>query len=234
MKYFNNYQYLTLVLLFLLSFSFLTACDQRETIREIDPDTTPPMTDNDDDPISTPPDSSPDTGDNTPGGGGAPGGSGGGGGGTPGDDDDDDDVVMDDPNPPDTGTGVIRGTVVSSTGTDLNGVHVRAINVDDTNVQISSFSGIDCGLVLSDGVFCIENVPPGTYRILIERLDGSPAAFESDRYSQFISAEVTNLVFPDEYWNGANESDSDDVMEIETVVVTNGMTVDNIDFITND
>ena len=231
---FNKLKLFSPFLILFFSIAFITACDQRESIREVNPDTNPPVVDDDDDPVSTPPDSSPDMGDGTPGGGGAPGGSGGGGGGTPGDDDDDDDTVMDDPNPPDTGTGVIRGTVVSSTATNLNGVHVRAVNVDNTNVQISSFSGIDCGLVLSDGVFCIENVPPGTYRVLIERLDGSPAAFQTNRYSEYISSEVTNLVFPDEYWNGANESDTDDVMEIETIVVTNGMTVDNIDFITND
>ena len=85
-----------------------------------------------------------------------------------------------------------------------------------------------------DGAFSIQFVPPGTYRVLIERLDSRNSIFESNRYSEFISNEATNLVFPDEYWNGANESDTDDVMEIETIVVTNGMTVDNIDFITND
>ena len=31
-----------------------------------------------------------------------------------------------------------------------------------------------------------------------------------------------------------NESDTDDVTEIETVIVTDGMTVDNVNFITND
>ena len=36
---------------------------------------------------------------------------------------------------------------------------------------MSSFSGIDCDLILLDGEFCIQNVPTGTYRVLIEKMD---------------------------------------------------------------
>jgi len=208
----------------LLSFSFLAGCNQNETSRQINPDNTPPeMPSDSDDPISTPTDSDPTDGDGSDGGGG--GGTVGGGGGEP---------PMDDPTPPDTGTGEIRGSVVSSIDGSLNGVHVRAINVDDPNIQISSFSGIDTDLMLVDGAFSIQNVPPGTYRVLIERLDGDPAAFTPGRFSPFIIDEATTLVFPDEYWNDAGESAIDDPMDFETVVVTNGMTVNGIDFITND
>ncbi len=213
-------------LLLIFSIILITACDQRESSREINPDNNPPVVDNDDDPVSTPPDTIP-PGDG--GGGGTPGAPGGGGGGEP-----PEPPPPDDPTPPDTGTGEIRGTVESSSGTPLNGVHVRAVNINDTNIQVSSFSGIDTDLTLVDGAFSIQNVPPGTYRVLIERLDNRNIFFESDRYSSFILNEATTLVFPDEYWNGANESDTDDVTEIETVVVTDGMTVDNVNFITND
>jgi len=209
----------------LLSFSFLTGCNQNETGRQINPDNTPPeMPSDSDDPISTPPDSNPTDGDGSDGGSGG-GGTVGGGGGVP---------PMDDPTPPDTGTGEIRGSVVSLIDGPLNGVHVRAINIDDTNVQISSFSGIDTDLMLVDGAFSIQNVPPGTYRVLIERLDGDPAAFTPGRFSIFILDEATTTIFPDEYWNDAGESAIDDPMDFETVVVTNGMTVNGIDFITND
>ena len=217
-------------IIFLILFSFLTACDENDSAREVNrpnPSSTPSDSDG---PVSTPADSNPRDGNDTPGAGSTP--VGGGGGGTTGDDDDD--VVMDDPTPPAEGTGIIRGMVVSSGSTPLNGVHVRAVNVDNTNLQISSFSGIDCDLVLLDGEFCIQNVPAGTYRVLIERLDGSPAAFTPSRYSPFILDEATTLVFPDEYWNGASESDSDDPMEIETIIVMDGMTVNGINFITND
>ena len=220
-------------IIFLFLFSFLTACEENDSAREVNrPDISDPS--DADGPISTPADSNPIDGNDTPGGGSTPlGGGGGGGGGTAGDDDDD--VVMDDPTPPAEGTGIIRGMVQSSTGADLNGVHVRAVNVDNTNIQISSFSGIDCDLILLDGEFCIQNVPAGTYRVLIERLDGIPAAFDPSRYSPYIIDEVTNLIFPDEYWNGAaNESDTDDTMEIETIVVMDGMKVNGIDFVTND
>ena len=148
-----------------------------------------------------------------------------------GDDDDDDDFV-DDPNPPETGTGVIRGSVVSSTGIPLNGVHVRAININNTDSQMSSFSGIDSDLDLEDGAFSIQNLPPGTYRVVIEKMDTRSSAFDPDRYSQFVIA-GTNLNFPDEYWNGADESDDDDPADFEPIVVTNGSTVNGIDIITN-
>ena len=134
------------------------------------------------------------------------------------------------------GTGEIRGTVVSSTGTPLNGVHVRAVNIADTNLQISTISGIDRNLVISDGAFTIQNVPPGSYRVLIEKLDGRNSVFNINTtgYSDFISAESTTLNFPDEYYNGADESDSDVTTDFELVAVTNGVITDDIDFITND
>ena len=145
--------------------------------------------------------------------------------------DDDDDDFMDDSTLL-TGTGIIRGSVVSSTGTPLNGVHVRAVNVDDTDIQMSSFSGIDSDLELEDGAFSIQNLPPGTYRVVIEKMDDRSSAFDPDRYSLFVIA-GTNVNFPDEYWNGADESDEDDPSEFEEIVVSNGSTVNGIDIITN-
>ena len=180
-----------MLLLLILSFTFVVACDSGSN-RETDPD------------IPTPP--------------------------IVGDDDDDD--FMDDPNPPQTGTGEIRGSVVSSTGIPLNGVHVRAININNTDSQMSSFSGIDSDLVLEDGAFSIQNLPPGTYRVVIEKMDDRSSAFDPDRYSLFVIA-GTNLNFPDEYWNGADESDEDDTSDFEPIVVTNGSTVNGIDIVTN-
>lgn len=147
--------------------------------------------------------------------------------------DDDDDDFMDDFNPPETGTGVIRGSVVSSTGIPLNGVHVRAINIDNRDSQMSSFSGIDSDLDLEDGAFSIQNLPPGTYRVVIEKMDTRSSAFDPNRYSQLV-IDGTNLEFPDEYWNGANESDDDNPSDFEPIVVANGTTVNGIDIITND
>jgi hypothetical protein len=150
--------------------------------------------------------------------------------------DDDDDVVGDDDDdivPPVVGMGAIRGSVTSPTGIPLNGVHVRAINIDNTDLQMSSFSGIDCDLILLDGEFCIQNVPAGTYRVLIEKMDDRSSAFDPERYSLFVIAGTT-LDFPDEYWNGADESDEDTPSDFEPIVVSNGSTVNGIDIITND
>jgi len=147
--------------------------------------------------------------------------------------DDDDDDFMDDNIIPLTGTGEIRGSVVSSTGTPLNGVHVRAVNISNTNLQMSSFSGIDSDLEVEDGAFSIQNLPPGTYRVVIEEMDDRSSVFDPDRYSLFVIA-GTNINFPDEYWNGADESDEDTPSDFEPIVVTNGSTVNGIDIITND
>jgi len=146
-------------------------------------------------------------------------------------DDDDDDFVDDTPLL--TGTGIIRGSVVSSTGIPLNGVHVRAINIDNTDLQMSSFSGIDSDLDLEDGAFSIQYIPPGTYRVVIEKMDDRSSAFDPERYSSFVIAGTT-LDFPDEFWNGADESDEDTPSDFEPIVVTNGSTVNGIDIITND
>jgi len=149
-----------------------------------------------------------------------------------GDDDDDDDDDFVDDTPLLSGTGIIRGSVVSSTGTPLNGVHVRAINIDNTDLQMSSFSGIDSNLDIEDGAFSIQNIPPGTYRVVIEKMDDRSSVFDPARYSDFVIAGTT-LDFPDEYWNGADESDEDTPSDFEPIVVTNGSTVNGIDIITN-
>ena len=196
--------FFSILLLILLSFAIVGGCGGGDNSREIDPDTTTTGDDGGDSGTST------DTGDTT--------------------DDAGDDG---EPNPPETGTGTIRGTVVSSDGTPLNGVHVRAVNIDDTNIQISSFSGIDSNLVLINGAFSIQNVPPGSYKVLIEKMDDRNSAFDPTRYSAFVIAGTT-LSFPDEYYNGSDESDSDDTTDFDVITVTNGATVGGINIITND
>ena len=139
-----------------------------------------------------------------------------------------------DGNTPESGNGTIRGTVMSSSGELLNGVHVRAVDVDDTDQQISAFSGIDSDIFFADGVFSIQNVPPGSYRILIEKMDSRNSVFNPTRYSLFVIMENPSISFPDEYYNGTDESDSDDPLEFNVITVTAGNTVNGIDFITND
>ena len=149
-------------------------------------------------------------------------------GGGGGDDDDDDD------NEPETGTGEIRGTVMSSSGAALNGVHVRAVNIDNTDIQVSAFSGIGSDITFIDGAFSIQNVPPGSYRVLIEKMDSRNSVFSPNRYSLFVIIEATGLLFPDEYYNGADESATDDTADFNVITVSSGSVVSGIDFITND
>ena len=134
-----------------------------------------------------------------------------------------------------SGTGTIRGTVRSSSGTFLNGVHVRAVNVNDNNVQIGAFSGLDSDFNIVNGTFSIQNVPAGNYRVLIERMDNRSGAFQPNRVSVFVVAAVIGQPsFPDEYFNGVDESANDDPNDSTVVSVNDGQVTNGIDFITND
>lgn len=135
---------------------------------------------------------------------------------------------------PVTGTGSIQGRVVSSNGAPLNAVHVRAVNVSNSNIQLSAFSGIGPGLTFQNGVFIIDGVPAGNYRVLIEKLDGRSQAFQNTRYSSFVVLNSPSISLPDEYFNGADESSFDDPFEFTVISVTEGQTIQGINFITND
>jgi len=130
--------------------------------------------------------------------------------------------------------GAIQGTVTSSQGFPLNGVHVRAVNVNDTNIQISAFSGIGPNLTLRDGEFRIDGVPAGNYRILIEKLDGRSPVFQVARYGDFVRQTSPSISFPDEYFNGAEESADDNPEDSVEITVNDGHTTEGIDIITND
>jgi len=107
--------------------------------------------------------------------------------------DDDDDIV-----PPVVSMGAIRGSVTSPSGIPLNAVHVRAVNTSNNN-QLGAFSGIidtsntkisntkdNNKLTFPGGIFLIENVPAGNYRVLIEKMDSRNVIFEPNRYSFFV------------------------------------------------
>ena len=161
-------------------------------------------------------------------------------GGGGGDDDDNGDDGGGDPMPtlpaPFEDFGSIRGSVESSGGNDLNAIHVRAVNIDNPNIQISAFSGINEDLEVQDGFFQIDRIPPGDYKVLIERLDardGGGGVFADTRYSDFVEAENPFIAFPDEYFNGNNESDDDDPMDFVIIEVEEGLITTGVDFITN-
>ena len=130
--------------------------------------------------------------------------------------------------------GAIQGTVTTSQGFPLNGVHVRAVNVNNTNIQISAFSGIGPNLTFRDGVFRIDGVPAGNYRILIEKLDGRSPVFQVARYGAFVRETSPSNSFPDEYFNGAEESSDDNPEDSVEITVHDGQTTESIDIITND
>jgi len=132
------------------------------------------------------------------------------------------------------GTGSIQGTVRSSSGTPLNAIHVRAVNISDDNIQLSAFSGIGPNLTFQNGVFRIDGVPAGDYRVLIEKLDGRSSTFEDNRYSNFVGLNSPLISFPDEYFNGAAESSLDNPLDFAVITVTEDQTTQGINLITND
>lgn len=137
-------------------------------------------------------------------------------------------------NPGAENTGMLRGTVTSSSGSPLNAVHVRAVSVSDSNLQISTFSGVTSDLRIRDGFFEITGLPPGNYVVLIEKMDSRTRAFSPSRYSDFVISDTPSISFPDEYFNGMNESSDDDPDDFVEVGVQAGRVTGGIDIITND
>ena len=136
--------------------------------------------------------------------------------------------------------------VTSSDGSPLNAVHVRAVNLSN-NIQLSAFSGIGSAvnakllntgtnskLIVQNGLYVIEGVPAGTYRVLIEKMDSRSPVFDPVRYDTFVLINNPTISFPDEYYNGANESSTDNPLESVVVTVNADQTTQNINFITND
>lgn len=134
----------------------------------------------------------------------------------------------------DTDLGTIRGSVNSSNGTPLNAVHVRAVNLSDSDLQVGTFSGITSRLTIQNGFFEISGLPPGSYKVLIEKMDSRLRAYDPTRYSDFIISDNPSISFPDEYYNGQNESSNDDPEDFVTINVAAGQISSGINFITND
>lgn len=142
-------------------------------------------------------------------------------------------------------TGSISGIITSAEGIPLDSIHVRAVKISDPGIQIGTFSGLgsdltfsrssaDSKLILDDiGVYRIDHLPQGSYKVLIEKMDDRSGAFDPDRYSDFVDNENPPIAFPDEYYNGENESGTDNPMEFTSVFVFSGQLTSNIDIITN-
>lgn len=74
-------------------------------------------------------------------------------------------------------TGLIRGQVFYDDQLALNGVHVRAVNMDNPNIQVSNLSGF---LADGTGTFDIPGVPAGSYRLVLEGIDGRDGITAAD------------------------------------------------------
>ncbi|MGH7885943.1 MAG: carboxypeptidase-like regulatory domain-containing protein [Thermodesulfobacteriota bacterium] len=137
------------------------------------------------------------------------------------------------PPAPTANFGSIRGRVRSANGSPLNAVHVRAVNINNTDIQISSFSGIASNRTIVNGLFQIDRIPPGNYRVLIERLDARSGVFNDIIYSDFVEDQNPFIAFPDEYYNGNDESSTDDPEDFVVITVNAGFISTGVNFITN-
>ena len=130
--------------------------------------------------------------------------------------------------------GAIRGSVLASNGDRLSGVNVIARNIADPfNDSVSTFSGAYTDSTSQadpvTGTFELGDLTPGaTYALFIDEVTAA-----GGRFSNFI---LQPLPGPEEFWNGANESDDeaiDDPLEFVGIVTAAGTPVENIDIVFN-
>jgi hypothetical protein len=99
-----------------------------------------------------------------------------------------------------TAFGSIEGTVkrCATGNASVTGANVRAVNVSNSNIQLSRFTGFDGN---STGRFVINGLPPGTYKLIVEPMGAN--GFTINRFgSPPLNAEID---FPTEYHNPPDE-----------------------------
>lgn len=123
-----------------------------------------------------------------------------------------------------TTAGAISGTVTTADGQPQSSVHVRAVLITDASVQAGQFTD-------SNGNYQIKGLPPGTYQVIAENIDGRNGV-ERMRISTSLSNATP--VFPDEYYNGSNEAADDAPTDVQGVSVTDRQVTSNINITLND
>ena len=122
--------------------------------------------------------------------------------------------------------GSISGSLTSGfTGFPVLGGHVFAVSASSGEVVAGAFTQ-------ESGTFTIRGLPPGTYHVGVEALDGEPPGLDPFRINQIVAAAVeTN--FPDEYYDSHEGSVEIDGDLRSPVAVTAGATTAGIHFVTN-
>ena len=130
-------------------------------------------------------------------------------------------------------TGSISGTILGPNGTTrLTGVNVIARNIADPFVDsVSAISGdfSDSTTDQSDavvGTYALNGLTPGAhYRVFVDAITAAPGRFSTP-------ATVT-LPGPEEWWNGAGESNTDDPTAFEDITAMAGSPSVGVDVIFN-
>lgn len=129
--------------------------------------------------------------------------------------------------------GSISGTVRFSDNTGVKGAHVVAVpQSDPTKPIVGYISSVDENADVTPGNYRLTGLPPDTYLVRIEPLDGVSHPFTEG--NTFFSGFVTN--FPPEFYSGAAESSSDLTIgssDAMPVTVFAGVDTPNINIIVN-
>ncbi|MEE9218593.1 MAG: matrixin family metalloprotease, partial [Acidobacteriota bacterium] len=116
--------------------------------------------------------------------------------------------------------GIVRGTLVDASGQPVEGEPVVAINALTLERVSFGFSAHALSEIRpEDGSFTIEGLPPGTYLLQVEALDGAHGYLNRLRYNASTSRSAFGGHRPSLVVEAAVESDQDDLLAPRRVSV---------------
>lgn len=119
------------------------------------------------------------------------------------------------------GSAVLSGRVLDQVGNPVNGLNLRLVLATDPNVQTAVISGMNENL---DGAYSMQNLPAGSYYLILEELDGQGMDLFPERIDLLVQYMQPDLVLADQYYVS-----SPGVTEILTLA--EGETTAGIDFV---
>lgn len=118
------------------------------------------------------------------------------------------------------GSAALSGRVLDQVGNPVNGLNLRLVMATDPNVQTAVISGMNENL---DGAYSMQNLPAGSYYLILEELNGQGMDLFPERIDVLVQYMQPDLVLADQYY-----ASSPGVTEILTLA--DGETTAGIDF----
>lgn len=119
------------------------------------------------------------------------------------------------------GSAALSGRVLDQVGNPVNGLNLRLVMATDPNRQTAVISGMNENL---DGAYSMQNLPAGSYYLILEELDGQGMDLFPERIDVLVQYMQPDLVLADQYY-----ASSPGVTEILTLA--DGETTAGIDFV---